>query len=289
MSGWFRNEATAIAPPPTDGRRGRVGKALLRPVFALSALALLVFLNLDDDRGGDDGVVPFGRRAATATTTTGTTTTTTIRHPDGTVAVVEVDGHGERFAGVSYADDEGGGRPRRRDRDANEQRGLSYVEGHVIVELSPGKDPDVECPLLAEVVGGTVDQVLRGPLFNGCAILPSEFAMQAAGDGGSLPLEGEDGVEAVEEDGIVEAYQQNWAIWNLNRIDQCNLPLEEGPYTKEDASGVKLFVMDTGVFGGHDEFAAQGGIPSPIDPSDPCHYSVVDSPMMPLFDGNGHG
>ena len=259
----------------------RGAKALLRPVFALSAVALVAFLALDDDAfffgfggggGGGGGGPREGRRAMTTTTTFGW---------DGTVVRVEIDEHGERFAGVRYAGDDFD------DPDPDRRRELDHAENHVLVELSAGRDPDVECALLAELVAGTVERVIKGMAFNGCSIVPSEMAMQNSD--GTLPLEGEGAVEAVEMDGIVEAYQQDWAIWNLNRIDQCSLPLSEGPYAKEDASGVKLFVMDTGVYKDHDEFAARPGLASPIDPSDGCHFSVIESPMKPLEDGNGHG
>ena len=297
MAGWFRNNedgtsssgggrGAATTAAVASGSRRR-GKALLRPVFALSALALVVFLALDDDAG-------FGGPPAAAASRRGLKLEGNGEegrvYPDGAVVRIVVDEHGERFAGVRYADDDrdlGSDGDLRVDASSS-YRKLNHVEGHVLVQLSYGKDPDVECALLAELVGGTVEYVLKGGAFNGCSIIPSEFVMQSAD--GSLPLEGESGVDAVEEDGIVEAYQtQNWEIWNLNRIDQCTLPLDEGSYAKEDASGVKLFVMDTGVFAGHDEFAAREGVAASIDPSDACHFSVVESPMMPLFDGNGHG
>ena len=302
MAGWFRNEdgtsssgggrggAATIAASAVSGSSRRTrGKALLRPVFALSALALVVFLALDDDQAGFGGPKPAASRRGLKLEGNGEEERV---YPDGTVVRIVVDEHGERFAGVRYADDDRdlGSDGELRGDASSSGRKLNHVEGHVLVQLSYGKDPDVECALLAELVGGTVEYVLKGGAFNGCSIIPSEFAMQSAD--GTLPLTGESGVDAVEEDGIVEAYQtQNWEIWNLNRIDQCTLPLEEGSYAKEDASGVKLFIMDTGVFAGHDEFAARPGEgrASSIDPNDACHFSLVESPMMPLFDGNGHG
>ena len=305
MAGWFRNEdgtsssgggrsgAATISPSAVIGSSRRTrGKALLRPAFALSALALVVFLALDDDQAGFGGPKPAASRRGLKLEGNGGEEERF--YPDGTVVRIVVDEHGERFAGVRYGDDDdrvlgSDGDLLRGDASSSDRR-LDHVEGHILVQLSYGKDPDVECARLAELVGGTVDYVLKGGAFSGCSIIPSEFAMQNAD--GTLPLAGETGVDAVEEDGIVEAYQtQNWEVWNLNRIDQCTLPLEEGAYAKEDAGGVKLFVMDTGVFAGHDEFAARPleGLASSIDPDDACHFSLVESPMMPLFDGNGHG
>ena len=249
MAGWFRNEdgtsssgggrggAATIAASAVSGSSRRTrGKALLRPVFALSALALVVFLALDDDQAGFGGPKPAASRRGLKLEGNGEEERV---YPDGTVVRIVVDEHGERFAGVRYADDDrdlGGDGDLRGDASSSDRK-LNHVEGHVLVQLSYGKDPDVECALLAELVGGTVEYVLKGGAFNGCSIIPSEFAMQSAD--GTLPLTGESGVDAVEEDGIVEAYQtQNWEIWNLNRIDQCTLPLEEGSYAKEDASAI---------------------------------------------------
>ncbi|KAL3826938.1 hypothetical protein ACHAXA_006018 [Cyclostephanos tholiformis] len=280
MTGRFRNDdgnafagGERSATPPR-----RMVKELLRPVFALTTISLLVYLLLLD---GLPGFRPadYAARRELKIDYGGSGGGYGTIHPD---EHVEVDEYGERFSGVHYANDDD-----RRSYSSSSSswtmRHLTHVEGHVIVELEPNKDPDTACPLLAELVGGTVEYVIKGSAFNGCSIVPSEFHMQESGGSGSLPLEGETGVLAVEEDGLVEAYQANWAIWNLDRIDQCDLPLDGSFSMKEDATGVKVFVMDTGVRSDHEEFVGM------IDPNDACHYSVVDSPMMPLFDGNGHG
>jgi hypothetical protein len=231
-------------------------KSFLRPALALSTLSLLVYvLVLDGDVLPD---YPAGRRELLNSATT----------PE---SRLEIDERGERFAGVHYANDpssSGGG-----------TRHLEHIQGHILVRLEPTRDPNVYCDLLATLVDGNVENVLQGPIYNGCTVVPSESAIQAAGNG--LPLSGSEGVLAVEEDGLVEGYQGT--LWNLDRIGQCDLPLDGSYTTKEDATGVKVFIMDSGVRGDHQEFVGM------IDPGDACHYSIVDYPMMPLTDGNGHG
>ena len=70
--------------------------------------------------------------------------------------------------------------------------------------------------------------------------------------------------------------------WGLDRINQCALPLDN-QMNKQDATGVTVFIMDTGVRGDHEEFA---GV---IDPNDACHKSFVDDEPNPLEDLDGHG
>ncbi|HUP59740.1 MAG TPA: S8 family peptidase [Thermoanaerobaculia bacterium] len=65
-------------------------------------------------------------------------------------------------------------------------------------------------------------------------------------------------VEYVEEDGEVraEATQSN-ATWGLDRIDQRDLPLS-GTYTYNyTGSGVKAYIIDTGILASHNEFGGR--------------------------------
>ena len=70
--------------------------------------------------------------------------------------------------------------------------------------------------------------------------------------------------------------------WGLDRIDQCSLPLD-GQFTKQNASGVTVWILDTGIRGDHEEF---DGI---INATDTCHFSVISSEPDALKDGKGHG
>jgi len=70
--------------------------------------------------------------------------------------------------------------------------------------------------------------------------------------------------------------------WGLDRINQCNLPFD-GKMTKQDATGVKVYILDTGINGIHNDF---DGVLEPSTSS--CHGDYANENDA-LFDGNGHG
>ena len=86
-------------------------------------------------------------------------------------------------------------------------------------------------------------------------------------------------VAYVEEDGVVtiEATQSG-ATWGLDRIDQRDLPLNSTYNYNTTASGVKAYIIDTGIRNSHGEFGGRA-----ID-----GYDAVDG-ALPAADCNGHG
>ena len=62
---------------------------------------------------------------------------------------------------------------------------------------------------------------------------------------------------------------------------QCSATLDGNPFIQVDASGVKVYILDTGVRSTHTEFAGMIGTG--------CSASFIDGETNPLDDGNGHG
>ncbi|MFD1731069.1 protease inhibitor I9 family protein [Deinococcus malanensis] len=71
-------------------------------------------------------------------------------------------------------------------------------------------------------------------------------------------LQADPRVKYIEQDGMMHATAtQNYATWGLDRIDQRSLPLS-GTYTySTTASGVKVYIIDTGINTSHTDFGGR--------------------------------
>ena len=139
-----------------------------------------------------------------------------------------------------------------------------------------------ECARAATAAGGEVlavyDRVLHG-----CAVrLPSSSGGAGVAAAAVATLRADPRVARLEEDGEVHAVKYSWG---LDRVDSCDLPLGGGgTLTKGDASGVRVYIIDTGVDKGHVEFAGM------IDAASGCHASMIDGAGPFDDDDNvGHG
>ena len=163
--------------------------------------------------------------------------------------------------------------------------------------------PATRCATLAASVGGTVGRVYSHAL-KGCSLIvpvatEEDQAMQA--QAAFIALSDSPVVMTVEEnqrvslDPIVVSNSPSPSgslqvqagaaaaapSWGLDRINQCKLPLD-GKTTKQDAKGVTVFILDSGIRADHVEFKGQ------ISSSDSCHFTAYAG-LSPARDVDGHG
>ncbi len=163
-------------------------------------------------------------------------------------------------------------------------------------------DPTKRCAALAKALGAKVNHVYKYAI-KGCSfslILPPAQAQEAY-----MALSNYDAIDTVEFDQpiypavyyeeevfhpgnifdspIAPGVQASAAAssWGLDRINQCKLPLDD-TVTKQNAEGVKVYIIDTGIYAEHQEFA--NGVIGPDD----CHFSIIPGENA-LTDGHGHG
>lgn len=92
-------------------------------------------------------------------------------------------------------------------------------------------------------------------------------------------LEQDPRVAYVEVDGVAtKAATQSSAPWGLDRIDQLKLPLSTTFTYSTTGSGVKAYIIDTGIRGSHNDFGGRVA----------DGYDAVDG-SLPADDCNGHG
>lgn len=101
--------------------------------------------------------------------------------------------------------------------------------------------------------------------YGGRVAITYQYAIQGAAidlpAGAADAMRADSRVAYVEPDqpGSIVATEPN-ATWGLDRIDQRNLPLDASyTYPDQAGTGVHAYVIDSGVFAAHPEFAAAGG------------------------------
>jgi subtilisin family serine protease len=122
----------------------------------------------------------------------------------------------------------------------------SYI---VVLEDRVAEDVDAVADDLVFKHRGRKDHVYKSSLKGFSARLSEKEALALAAD----PR-----VAYVEEDAEVTAYAtQSGATWGIDRVDQRNLPLS-GTYTYNyDGTGVKAYIIDTGIKVGHTQFGSR--------------------------------
>ena len=184
---------------------------------------------------------------------------------------------------------------------ANHVRGLTtsfnkettYIISFADKEIAPAK----QCAAIAKSTGGKVRHVFDHVLY-GCSLtfpaVQAQVAVTALNKSPATNIveinqEVFLAYQSEQENNIFESTSQMMQVgaavgapsWGLDRINQCALPLDN-VVTKQDATGVKVFVIDTGIYTQHEEFA-NGAIST-----DDCHFSIF-SGVAALSDVYGHG
>ena len=179
-------------------------------------------------------------------------------------------------------------------------RGLASSDAKTYIVSFTDRDvsPEKRCAAIAKANGGTVGFIYSDVL-NGCSItLPvSQFqaqsTMTALSNRPEVKLVNEDKmvyitqseVESAAYDSLFTSQSASASVtaksWGLDRVDQCSLPLNNLA-TKQSATGVRVFILDTGVQSTHQEFTGM------ISTANSCHYTAISN-TNPLTDGHGHG
>jgi hypothetical protein len=125
------------------------------------------------------------------------------------------------------------------------------ILGQYIVVLDQDADPDAESLRLSRDFGGDLSggYTYRHALRGFSVRMSEEAAMRMAND----PR-----VDFVEEDGEVTASAtQTGATWGLDRIDQRDLPLNSTYNYFATGTGVKAYIIDTGIRATHTQIAGR--------------------------------
>ena len=151
--------------------------------------------------------------------------------------------------------------------------GPGAVSGSYVVTLKGGtKAPSAAGKSLAEKYGAKISHTY-GTVLNGYAIRANERQAKR--------LAADSRVASVVQDTRVtlEHTQKNPPSWGLDRIDQRNLPLDNGYTWPESAgTGVTVYVIDTGIRVSHKDFGGRASY----------GWDFVGNDRT-AGDGNGHG
>jgi subtilisin family serine protease len=170
-----------------------------------------------------------------------------------------------------------GRKPKLKDDDKSQakllRKGKDAIPGEYIVKFKDQTTGDFSpaaelADLMVGIYGGKIKHIYKHAI-NGFSVQMSEEA--------ALLLSNDPRVEYVEEDGVMyTSATQTGAPWGLDRIDQRDRPLNGTYIYNFTGSGVRVYVIDTGIRTSHTQFGGRAS-------------AVYDAFGGSGQDCNGHG
>lgn len=106
-------------------------------------------------------------------------------------------------------------------------------------------------------VAGELAAAYQGSVFFTYEHAINGFAVRMT-EGRAIALSNDPRVKYVEEDGVAEKIgTQSGATWGIDRIDERDLPLDGLYYYGADGTGVRAYIIDTGILASHTEFGGR--------------------------------
>jgi len=143
---------------------------------------------------------------------------------------------------------------------------------YIVVFKNTVPDAAAESARIVRDSGGRLHHAYQAALKGFAATLP---------DAALNSIRNNPNVASVEQDQVVSLSQvspQNQVTWGLDRIDQADRPLDTQYNFSQTGAGVNAFIVDTGIWSDHVEFAGR---------IKPGYSSVADS--LGTTDCHGHG